>query len=167
MERLRFNFHRLYRFSNTRIGRNQLGVDASLIALAASIAFCVSVFNHARDITRQSNQDEANGRAICEALGFNYTGLYDKVGDTYVDRGTGLLRVKPDGPFDRAGLKEDDRILLNLGTVKTLFIQRRGKTVVLPVQRGEQRQFTVTVTVPRFAVPYPERVPSTPVAPGL
>lgn len=132
-----FILHRLYRFSKTRFGQNLF-----------------------------VNQGESNGRALSEALGFDYTGLYDKIGDNYVDRGTGILLVKPNGPFDKAGLKRDDCILLNLGAVKTRFIQRRGKTVVLPVRRAGHGRFKVTVTVPRFTVPYPELVPSAPVSPG-
>ena len=151
--------------TKTRFGQNLLGIGLLLGLIVACTALCLSVFNRGKDAARHSSQGESNGRAISKALDFDYTSLGDWNGDKYVDRGTGILRVKPNGPFDKAGIKRDDHILVSLRNLRTLLIQQRGKTLVLPVQRAGQRRFSVTVTVPRFTVPYPELMPSAPVSP--
>jgi hypothetical protein len=51
--------------------------------------------------------------------GFPYTALNARIGDTSVSRGTGILLVEPKQPFDKAGLKPGNPILLRLGTVRS------------------------------------------------
>ncbi|MES2460667.1 MAG: hypothetical protein V4671_08780 [Armatimonadota bacterium] len=158
-------YHKLQRFSQTRFGEAFLSVIVILITIAVCTAILLPVYNRAKNLARGSNDDEANGRAIKESLGFHYTALNDRIGDTYVSRGTGILLVELDGPFDKAGLKKDDRILVHLGTLKALLVHQRGKKVVLPVVRAGRR-FEATVNIPRFIVPHPELVPSAPAVPA-
>lgn len=162
-------FPEFRRFWQTPFGKNLLPVTSTLISIAAITTTLVQVINDAKETTRKSNGNEANGRAVEEALGFRSTALYDSIGDTYVTWGTGLRLVVPNGPFDRADLKPDDHILLHPRTVNGVLIQQRGKTVVLPVVRAGRRG-EATVTVPHFNVPHPDLVPaappSDPTAPG-